>query len=78
MGSGDLQQGNGNRKDYKTWTTKESNVLLQLMVEATKLGFCNSTNEWRMSIANDMWRDVRPNTNNEDSNNKESDNEGEK
>ncbi|KAL6181542.1 hypothetical protein ACLB2K_048197 [Fragaria x ananassa] len=32
-------QGNGKRKDYKTWTAEESNVLLQLMVEGTKLGF---------------------------------------
>ncbi|XP_004305705.1 PREDICTED: uncharacterized protein At2g29880-like [Fragaria vesca subsp. vesca] len=32
-------QGNGKRKDYKTWTAEESNVLLQLMVEGAKLGF---------------------------------------
>ena len=32
-------QGNSKRKDYKTWTTEESNVLLQLMVEGAKLGF---------------------------------------
>ncbi|CAH9117834.1 unnamed protein product [Cuscuta europaea] len=31
-------QGNAKKKDYKTWTIEESNVLLQLMVESAKLG----------------------------------------
>ncbi|XP_050379772.1 uncharacterized protein LOC126797139 [Argentina anserina] len=42
----------------------------------------DSANEWRMSIANHMWEDVKPNVqqnvNNENDDNKESDDEGEK